>query len=333
MFNIFNKNFKKEEKSSLFKTNINWINPSIVSLEEAYYNNPIVFRCINLFIEYLHPINFISENNIISNYLKKNIKYIAHNLLVYGNCFIHKDLFFLSLYDLKILTHEKTNELMGYRLKDKIYDKSEVIHIKYDFNSYRLYGVSPIQVAMKSINLYNNIFEYLVTLVQSGGRPSGILSHEEVLTEQEKNKLKQDFKDIHTNFGHNVSLLMTGGSFKWQSIGCEPEKLELHRRLDETMRDISTVFGIPTMLLGAIRDNLTFSNFQIAREYMLEDIVAPFVHKITNIFESFFSTNIDFSCENLQQIDKHSCNLEKILTINERRSLFGFASISNGDKM
>lgn len=333
MFGIFRKSQEREEKSSFFKSNANWITPSTSILEETYYNNPIVFRCVNLFTEYVNRIKITSDNESLSKYLKNNIKHITYNLLVYGNCFLHKDLYILNIHEIKILSHEITNDIIGYRYKHKIYDLSDILHLKYGFNIHKMYGISPIQVAIKSINLYNNIYEYLVALVQSGGRTSGILSHEEILTEQEKNKLKQDFKEIHTNFGQNVSLLMTGGSFKWQAIGCEPEKLELHLRLDETMRDIATIFGIPTMLLGVIKDNMTFSNFQTAREHMWEDVILPFTFNIINTISDFFISPIFCSYQNIEAIDKQLWKLEGILTINERRKLLGFDDILNGDKI
>jgi HK97 family phage portal protein len=324
-------NEKSPEYSTYYKVNPLWTCVNHKKLEEIYGNNPTIFRCIHLISECANSMKITSDNEKVHTYLNNNLGDIITNLLVYGNCFLHKDLFLLPMGKISILT-TKNHKLIGYKQGQDTYSPHNILHLRYCSNpGNNLYSVSPIQISMKWVDICNYIQNYIGGMMQNGGKPSGILSHGPVLNEKDKSYFREQFKELYKNITHNGSVVVAEGRFDWQSIGIEPEKLHLLQHWQNATREITSCFGVPALLLGHM-ENATFSNYSHARKHLWEDVVIPLLLNLTEKLSEFFECKVTVNTQNIEIMNEKIWQ-ENILTINEKRKLLGYLPIEGGDML
>lgn len=337
--NLFNRNneekkscqiIEKNEYSTFFRVHPLWTNAmNHKKLEDIYGTNATVFRCIHLISECANSMKISTDINIIATYLNNNLEEIITKLLVYGNCFLHKNLFLLPMDNLSILT-TKNNKIIGYKCNDITYNVEEILHLRYCNNpGSKLNSISPIQISSKWVDICNNIQNYIGGMMQNGGKPSGILSHGPVINEKEKISFREQFKELYKNITNNGTAVVAEGRFEWQSIGIEPEKLYLLDHWTNAVKEIANCFGVPAILLGITKD-ATFANYSHARKHLWEDVIIPFVVNLTEKLSHFLDCEIKINTQAIGAINKQLWETN-ILTINEKRQLLGYGPIEDGD--
>jgi len=320
----------KENYSVYYKNNPLWTSSiNHKKLEETYRNNSTIFRCVHLISECANSMKITTTVAGLQTYLNKNLEDIITHLLVYGNCFLHRDLFLLPINKLSILT-TSTNVVIGYKNNEISYDEQEILHLKYCSNpGNNIHSISPIQICVKWVDICNFIQEYVGGMMQNGGKPSGILSHGPIINEKERNSFKEQFKELYKNMTHNGQVVVAEGRFEWKALGIEPEKLHLLDHWTNSVKEIANCFGVPSILLGVTGD-ATFSNYSHARKHLWEDLIIPFVLNLIEKLQDFFDCEIKVNTQNIEIMNEKIWQ-KNILTINEKRKLLGYEPIVGGD--
>lgn len=232
-------------------------------LMKGYQRNVIVYRCVNLISRGLasvplllyrdgekeiddHPIltllNSPSPRQAGSAFMEAMVGY----LLLSGNCYIEsvfgenflpKELYPLRPDRIKIIPGEggvpKAYEYCVQNHKkilpvDPINGKSSVLHLK-TFNPLNdWYGMSPIEAASCAIDQHNAVSGHNLALLQNGGRPSGALvikpnPHGLPLTDQQREALRQDLKNLYEGNRNAGRIMVMEGDFSWQEMGLSPK--------------------------------------------------------------------------------------------------------------
>lgn len=326
-----NKNFQNNELYFVYlKQTPSWsLEINCHKLEEIYKTNNTIFRCIHLISECANSMKIHCNNKKLFNYLNINFENIITNLLLYGNCFLHKNLFILPIHHINILSNINTKEVIGYKDEFNTYSVHEVLHLKYCSSPGNFYSVGPAQVAMKWVDISNHIQNYINLMMENGGRPSGILSHGNIVNERDKQLLKDEFNELYNKLNYDSKVMISQGKVEWQSIGCEPDKLQLIDHWNNAVKEIANCFGVPVVLLGA-KEASTFSNYENARKYLWEDLVIPFIMNILHKIEIFYETHIKLNTQNIEILNEKIWQ-HNLLTINEKRELLGYKPIENGN--
>jgi HK97 family phage portal protein len=321
--------YKNNEYSMYYNVSPVWTALNYHTLEKIYKSNSTVFRCVHLISECANSMKINTINKNLSLYLNKHIEDIITNLLVYGNCFLHKKQFIIPINNLSILTNVH-KVVTGYKSNDFIYNASEVLHLKYCSNIDSLYALSPTQLCIKWVDIGNFIQDYIAGMMQNGGKPSGILSHGPLINEKERSSFREQFRELYKNITHNGSVVMAEGRFDWQSIGIEPEKLHLIDHWNNSIKEIAKCFGVPNILLGIT--DATFCNYENARKHFWEDLVIPFIINILEKLSFFFHDEVKLNTQNIEIMNEKIWQ-KNILTINEKRQLLGYQPIEGGDML
>jgi HK97 family phage portal protein len=326
-----NKNLNKNEAYFVYlkETPSYLLEINCSKLEEIYKTNTTIFRCIHLISECANSMKIHSNNKKLFNYLNINFENIITNLLLYGNCFLHKDLFILPIQHISILSNPNTKEIIGYKDKFNTYNVHEVLHLKYCSNPGNFYSISPSQVAIKWVDISNHIQNYINLMMETGGRQSGILSHGNIIQEREKQILKDEFNDLYKKLSYDGKAMFSQGKVEWQPIGYEPDKLQLIDHWNNAVKEIANCFGVPIILLGS-KDTSNFSNYENARKYLWEDLVIPFILNIIHKIEIFYEVKIKLNTQNIEILNEKIWQHD-LLTVNEKRQLLGYEPIKNGD--
>ena len=217
---------------------------------------------------------------------------------------------------------------------------SDVRHIK-SFNPLDdWYGLSPIEAGAYAVDQNNEAMKWMQALLQNSARPSGALSSETELGDDQFNRLKVQIDEHHSGARNAGRPMLLEGGLKWQQMGLSPVDMNIIETKFSSARDVALALGVPPQLLGIPGDN-TYSNYQEARLAFWEDTVIPLIDLIADDWNSWLAgpQNIELRPD-LDQVpaiaDKRQTLWDMAdkatdLTINERRAIKGYEPIAGGD--
>jgi len=175
---------------------------------------------------------------------------------------------------------------------DFISMKSPVLHLK-TFNPLSpLYGMSPIEAAMLSIDQQNAASTWNLGLLKNSATPSGVLTVEATdlnpygaLSTEQFDRLKEQVEQRYSGPQNAKRPMILEGGLKWSQMSIDPVDMEFIKGKELTTREIANAFGVPPMLLNIAGDN-TYANYSEARLAFYEDTVLPIL--------DFVKTSLNF---------------------------------------
>jgi len=156
---------------------------------------------------------------------------------------------------------------------DQITGKSLILHRKTINPMSHWYGLPPLEVAAVAGDLHNEGLQWNYSLLKNGGRPSGALTTDGVVSEEAMNRLKaMKGKLLGGSKNAGDVMLLTNG-LKWTSFSESPKDMDFGTSLSAADRYIAMVYGVPLPLIG--NDSATFNNIELAQEKLYEDTIIP----------------------------------------------------------
>lgn len=348
---------------------------------EQYLNNVVVHRCVSLISSSASHVPWIlyknhgniraPESHPAAKLLKKPnpeisgadfFTEVVSSLLLHGNSYVFlagaeksipSGMYTMHSRSVEIATHNHKPVAYKYRSYngEKVYPIdpitriSRILHLKNYNPANSIYGVSSIEAAAKSINLYTRTLDWNKALLKNAVKPSGALVFQDgngYLTDDQFERLQQQFYDNFSGSSNSGKPLILEGGLKWQETN-NAERFEKFLELkDSSARDIAIAFNVPPQLLGINGDN-TYSNMQEARLALWEENIIPLLDKLSDALSNWFSywfdedLLIDFDRDSISALIQRRENLwDKIsrasfMTINEKRALVGLEAIKGGD--
>jgi HK97 family phage portal protein len=359
------------------------------SIKEGYVENAVSFACINKVAGAVANLPFElkkgddvveEENNPVVKLLKNpnpffdwkafTVKNISYYLLT-GDTYIWKndvnkpdELLCLYPPDMDIEYHNNNyyapknyryGSGSGYKLYpiDPITFESEIAHM-YNFNPYpssMLNGMSPITPLSRNIDIVNRVFEWNLSLLRNGGKPSGAVVAKAAagqapvyLDEEKFAALKKQIEE-HVSGSTNAGrpLLLEGG-LEWQQIGINPSDMDFVNSFKESGKLICSVFGVPSQLIFDTESS-TFANKAEAKLEFYKDTVIPLAELYVEFITKKVISGFDESLELVFNKDKISAlqperdarfakvQTADFMTINEKRDVVGLEPIEGGDSL
>ena len=211
-----------------------------------------------------------------------------------------------------------------------------------------IYGLSPLQVAARTVNLDLNMTDFAKIYFQNAGVPSGLLKVKRRLTSQEeastiRSRWRSQFGGVN-NF-HRIAIL--DDDAEYQPMSNSPKDMELTGLHNLTESRICAVFGVPPILVGANvgLQRSTFSNYREARLAFHSETLEPMVARILryfnrNLFDEY-SGNETLAVDWVAMrgvLDDQAATTTRltalfaggIITLNEAREELGFNAVSDG---
>lgn len=370
--------FKNIHTSSLvsYNTAISTPSTNYIDLSEiGYKNNVIVFRCVNLIARAISSVDWllkkrndntetdelIYKHKLLTLINKPNaiqskatfMEEAISQLLLDGNCYImatdktNPELYILRPDRIQIIPGPDTipsgyDYIVGNHHRffpvDINTGVSDILHIKLFNPIDDWYGMSPIEVALSSINQHNAISQQNTSFLQNGGRPSGALMYKNSLDTQKRMELKQDLKRLYEGGRNAGKILLLEGDFQWKEMGLSPKDLDFIAGKELSAKEIALAFGIPPILIG-IMGSATFSNYKEARYNFWDETVIPLLNVVSDAISSWIQKffNIDlilsYDLDSIPILSKRresewkKINEASFLTNNEKREAVGYAAL------
>jgi HK97 family phage portal protein len=163
----------------------------------------------------------------------------------------------------------------------------EIFHSKMFNPGDDLYGLSPITTIAPQIDISRFATEWTIKLLLHDARPSAIAFIPGNLTEEQRQAIKQQWKEDYAG-PDNVGglLILEGGAgsnrpgdLKLTQLG--PRELELSGSDPIITRKICSVYHVPSELLGDAQ-NKTYSNQKEARKALYQEATLPHLDELFN---------------------------------------------------
>lgn len=218
-----------------------------------------------------------------------------------------------------------------------------MLHTKFFSPLDDFYGLSPISVASRTLDMDNGTTDWNTSLVQNSASPSGFLKTQGNLSDTVFNRLKVKVRKMFSGKRNAGKAHILEGGIEWQQTGLSPKDMDFINSRKMTREEICAVFGVPPQLVG-IQDKSTYSNYQEARGSFYTETVLPTLDKLLDCYNHmltpFFgdSLKLSYDVDKIEALQENTDtkyermkNVSDILTINERREELGFEAKPGGD--
>lgn len=226
----------------------------------------------------------------------------------------------------------------------KIYAEDTIWHNKLFGNG--IIGLSPLAYARNSIGIGQAAEQSVTKIYKNGGKPSGILMIDKVLTEPQREAVRQNFKELAE--GNNDRLFVLEAGMKFEQVSLSPQDIELLQSRRFQIEDIARFFGVPSVLINDTAAGTTWgSGIQQIVEGFYKLNLRPFLKRYQDSMKVWLLTpaerltmEIEFDFDELVQPglkDRITSGKEAVqgglLTPNEWRSNEGMQPMNGGDKL
>jgi len=225
---------------------------------------------------------------------------------------------------MKVLPGNSFEPIAGYRYtvgaqtRKPDFRPEEILHLKTFSPLDDWYGLSPITVAAKEIDILNMSREWNMKLLQNDCRPPGGLVVEGTLSEEQRGGLEKTLEEKMTGYKNAGKPLVLEGGVKWEPWAINPKDMDGINTDKINSRKICSIFNISPELIGD-SENKTYSNYKEARKALYIEAVLPDLDflrdELNNWLTPAFGDNLHLS------YDKNSIDAirEELSAIYERQ--------------
>jgi len=293
----------------------------------------------------------------IYQWIEKLVTY----LYVAGNVYILKErsrtnqitaLWLLRPDRVAIKPQDMGNNVFIYSIDGKEYEipTENISHMSFPNPGGDVYGMSPLSVIAKTVNLDLSMTDFAKLFFQNAGVPSGLLKVKRRINSQEeagiiRSRWRSAFGG--SNNMHRVAIL--DDDAEYQAMASAPKDMDLQGLHNLTESRICSVLGVPPILIGVNvgLQRSTYSNYKEARLSFHSETVEPLISRIIRFLNNALSAElggntalgVDFS-EVLSPLDDSNEQATRIsmlyasgiITLNEARKFIGQQPVDGGDE-
>lgn len=147
-----------------------------------------------------------------------------------------------------------------YRYTDganvNIYAEQTIWHNKIFGNG--IVGLSPLDYARNSIAVGQASEQAVSKIYESGGKPSGVLSVDKVLSEEQRDRIRQNYKSLSEGDDNRLFVLEAG--IKYTQVSLSPQDIELLASRRFQIEDICRFMGVPSILVNDTQAGTTWGS-------------------------------------------------------------------------
>jgi HK97 family phage portal protein len=224
----------------------------------------------------------------------------------------------------------------------KVYSQQSIWHVKLFGNG--IVGLSPLGYARQSIGTAIALENRTSTLAANGGKTTGILTIDKVLTSEQRQAVRKNFESL-TDGGHDGLFVLEAG-MNYQQTSLTPADMQMLESRKYQVEDIARFMGVPSVLINDTSGTTTWGSgvqqiidgfYKLNLRPYLERIESSITKSLMQI-EDWSRYEIQFDFDSLLRADKETRfkTLREgvnagIITPNEARADEGLEPKTGGD--
>jgi HK97 family phage portal protein len=225
-----------------------------------------------------------------------------------------------------------------------VYSSKSIWHNKLFGNG--VIGLSPLGYARNSIGIGIAAEESVTSIYANGGKPSGILTIDKILTSEQRAAIRENFKELAE--GENNRLFTLEAGMDYKTVSLSPQDIELLSSRRFQIEDIARFFGVPSALINDTSSTTAWgSGIQQIVEGFYKLTLRPYLSRmeasmmnnlLTNTERAKYEIEFDFN-ELVQPFLAERIKSYKeaitgaIMTPNQCRKEEGWPDIEGGDQL
>lgn len=225
-----------------------------------------------------------------------------------------------------------------------VYSADSIWHLKLFGNG--IVGKSPLAFGRNIVGVAQATEKAVTKIYSNGGKPSGVLSIDRLLTPEQRAAVRENFSTLTT--GTDERLLVLENGMKFDQISLSPQDIELLSSRRFQLEEICRWFGVPSVLVNDTSGSTAWGSGieQLVNGFYKLNL-RPYLERIEasvrcNLFteDEARDYEIEFDFEGLLRSDIKSrfeayrtAVAGTIMTPNEVRKLEGLPIIDGADKL
>jgi HK97 family phage portal protein len=205
-------------------------------------------------------------------------------------------------------------------------------------------AMSPLVACSQSVKLDNAARVWNSSLMENGGRPSMFVSVDKDTTATpEQLGAWREMLQKFTGSVNAGKIFFTGNTpFKIDRADLSPADVHWVEAMRISMRDVSTAFGVPSVLLNDA-ENSTYANFATAVRVFQTMTVIPLLDMLTAELTGFLSPKfggnleVSYDADKMPALDESTSEkwarieAATYITVNEKRAANGYEEVPEGN--
>lgn len=343
---------------------------------DGFERNPYVFQCINIragSVSSVPPVIFDTAGNEITNPehpLKKLlerpnprqswaqfISQVETYLGINGNAFIYPVTTHFSgirelwCFNSGEVTPVRTNNkfepvsawILNFGDSTRTVTPDELIHIKLNNSSDKVFGVSPMYVARINVEMQNAAGVWNKNTLENGARPSLIMKVHGNLTSKQRKELRAEVRNKQQGPENNGNVMIIDDQMDATPNGFTAVEMDFVEGMVMNSRAICVAYNVPSELVGDVA-NKTYANLAEARSQYAKSCVLPELELIYGELSNYLLPWYDdvgrmtYDVAQVQDLAGDQTAMYTaittcdFLTTNEKREIFGYDDVgSDGD--
>lgn len=222
-------------------------------------------------------------------------------------------------------------------------EQERMVHVKHYDPMDDYYGLSPLSVSRRIIDMDNATVEWNSSLVDNYAAPSGFLQVIGEVGRDSMRRIGSRLRRYFSGYRNAGKPFVTQGEMQWTQLGLNPKDMDFIDSRKMSREEICAAFGVPPQIVG-IQDSSTYNNYSEARQSFYQDTVLPTVEKVVsglnhklavlygdNVVIGYDRSEIAALQESAKLIYERVSKVQNVITINEQRQMLGFEPIDGGD--
>lgn len=155
--------------------------------------------------------------------------------------------------------------------------EEDVVHLRFADPLDDFYGLPPLLSASRSLDTDDQALDYVRAFFRNAGTPHGILTFKVEATPDERQRVKDLWRDQFGGRDGWHSLSVIDADVEYKEIGTTLDKLKMDHIFDTTETRLCMVFQVPPILvatrIGLLR--ATYANYKDARASFWRETLVP----------------------------------------------------------
>lgn len=230
--------------------------------------------------------------------------------------------------------------------RTRLYESEEILHFRNYPDHDGVTGLSTLSYAFRTIQLGEAGENAALGYFESGGKLSGVLTTQGMLTEKQKTEMKQAWAEAFgSGAGTPGGVAVLSGNQQYQAIQVNPTDAQLLESRRFQVSEIARFFGVSPILLYDLEKN-SYAAASEAHLQLLTDTLQPIIFKIERELEFkllvrdtdatldiHFDTTEFLRTNNKENAEYYrTLNAMGVLSVNEIRSFLDLNAIEDGDE-